>query len=144
MSVTAGIGEVSRLTGLSKDALRWYEREGLIPAVPRGSDGRRRYDDRTVGLIHLLLRLRRTGMPVAEIRRFIEMLSEGAASHGRRKALLAEHRGRILDQMRRLGEDMAALDAKIEHYDGLIAAGLDCGEEPITDQETLSRQRVTV
>lgn len=61
------IGEVSRLTGLSPDTLRWYEREGLIPPVPRTSDGRRAYDDLLVRTITLIVRLRCTGMPVADM-----------------------------------------------------------------------------
>lgn len=141
MTADAGIAEISELTGLTKDTLRWYERAGIIPDVPRGSDGRRRYDDRMVGLLQLLVRLRRTGMPVAQVRSFLAMLDEGAASHGRRKALLAEHRGRLLEQMRQIQADLDAVDAKIGHYDELIAAGRDCDDVPISDPHTLAQQR---
>jgi DNA-binding transcriptional MerR regulator len=86
------IAEVAELTGLSKDTLRWYEREGLFPRVERGTDRRRRYTQRQVDLLGLLVRLRRTGMPTAEMRRFSQLLTEGAATHGQRLALLAAHR----------------------------------------------------
>ena len=62
-----GIAEVSDLTGLSQDPLRWYEREGLFPRVARGADGRRRYSQRQMGLLRLVIRLRRTGMPTKEV-----------------------------------------------------------------------------
>lgn len=143
VTTSVGIAEISELTGLTKDTLRWYEREGLIPDVPRGVDGRRRYDDRTVGLIRLVVRLRDTGMPLADIRRFVRMVAEGAASHGRRRTLLSEHRELLIDRMRALQEDMAALDAKIDHYDRLIAAGRDCNDQPVTDESILARQRAT-
>lgn len=140
METLPGIAEISEHTGLTKDTLRWYEREGLIPEVVRGSDGRRRYDERTVGLIQLLVRLRRTSMPVRQIRHFIKLLHEGAASHGRRKALLAEHRTRLVQQMQELQDDLSALDAKIVHYDALIATGRDCNDAPIVDPVILARQ----
>ena len=56
-----GIREVSELTGLTPDTLRWYEREGLIPLVQRTSDGRRRYGPAAVRFVRLVQALRRTG-----------------------------------------------------------------------------------
>ncbi|MDG3009728.1 MerR family transcriptional regulator [Rhodococcus sp. D2-41] len=140
MTTALGIAEVAESTGLTRDTLRWYEREGLIPRVNRGSDGRRRYDDVSLRMIQLVVRLRRTGMPVAEIRRFLALYNEGAASHGRRMALLLEHRERVLAQRAQLDEDLGAIDDKIEHYRGLIDRGLDCTETPITDPILIERQ----
>ncbi|MFV0260764.1 MAG: MerR family transcriptional regulator [Acidimicrobiales bacterium] len=68
--MTAGIAEVVERTGLTRDTLRWYEREGLIPPVDRDPSGYRAYSDATIGLIQLIVRLRRTGMPVEHMRRF--------------------------------------------------------------------------
>src|SRR3978361_1768192 len=89
---TVSIAEVSALTGLTKDTLRWYEREGLFPPVDRGPDGHRRYSERDVGLLRLLVRLRRTGMPTAEMREFSRLVAGGAATHRERMALLLAHR----------------------------------------------------
>ncbi|WP_340540266.1 MerR family transcriptional regulator [Nocardioides sp. GXZ039] len=140
---SVGIAEVAAATGLTQDTLRWYEKEGLLPAPPRGTDGRRRYDPAAVRLVQLLVRLRRTGLPVAQMRAFSTMVAEGAATHGRRRALLAEHRTHLLASIAQLHDDLAALDAKIEHYDDLIARGLDCGEEPITDPLVRAAQAAT-
>ncbi|WP_207390348.1 MerR family transcriptional regulator [Rhodococcus sp. ABRD24] len=140
MTVSRGIASVAEVTGLTQDTLRWYEREGLIPRVGRSSDGRRRYDEASVRIIQLIVRLRRTGMPVAEIRRFLAMYEEGAASHGRRMALLAEHRVRVSLQLAELRADLAAVDDKIDHYRRLIANGRDCDDTPITDSAILERQ----
>lgn len=49
--VGRGIAEVAHLSGLSQDTLRWYEREGLLPAVHRGTDRRRRYTRRDAALV---------------------------------------------------------------------------------------------
>lgn len=137
------IAEISARTGLTRDTLRWYESEGLIPAVPRNSAGVRQYDDATVRMIDLLLRLRRTGMPVAQMRDFVTMVDQGARTHGRRMRLLEDHREEIETRMRQLIDDLDAVDAKIAHYRRLIDAGLDCGDQPVTDPDELSQQRQT-
>ncbi|GAA4641353.1 MerR family transcriptional regulator [Gordonia humi] len=137
------IADVSARTGLTRDTLRWYESEGLIPAVPRTSAGVRRYDERTVRMIELLVRLRRTGMPVAVMRDFVTMVEQGARTHGRRMRLLQDHREEIESRIRELVDDLDSVDAKIDHYRRLIDAGLDCTEETITDPDELTEQRRT-
>ncbi|HWM72869.1 MAG TPA: MerR family transcriptional regulator [Nocardioides sp.] len=134
-----GIRTASDRTGLTPDTLRWYEREGLLPAPPRGADGRRVYDERLLAFVRLVVALRRTGMSVADVRDFVEMAREGAASHGRRVALLEEQRDSILEQRRRLDDDLSAVEHKISHYRTLIARGLDCDGLPV-DPSTAALQ----
>lgn len=122
---------MAQLAGLSKDTLRWYEREGMLPDVPRGPTGRRAYGGRVASLVILLSRLRATGMPTADMRLFAQLVGQGAASHGRRVAVLEAHRARIAEQQRRLAEASEALEGKIAHYEHLIARGLDCDGAPI-------------
>ncbi|KXF52198.1 MULTISPECIES: MerR family transcriptional regulator [Rhodococcus] len=117
----ASISEVSAITGLTQDTLRWYEREGMIPRIARGSDRRRRYSERDVRLIELLVKLRTTGMPTSDMQRFAVLLTGGAETHERRLSLLLEHRERILAQQARLDDALAALDTKVDHYRALIA-----------------------
>ncbi|GAB07258.1 putative MerR family transcriptional regulator [Gordonia amarae NBRC 15530] len=137
------IADVSARTGLTRDTLRWYESEGLIPPVPRTSAGVRRYDDATIRMIELLVRLRRTGMPVAHMRDFVTMVQQGARTHGRRMRLLQDHREEIESRIRELIDDLAAVDDKIGHYRRLIDAGLDCGEIPVSDPDVRTEQRRT-
>lgn len=137
------IAEVSARTGLTRDTLRWYESEGVIPPVPRTASGVRRYDDDTIRMIELLVRLRRTGMSVAHMRDFVTMVHQGARTHGRRMRLLADHREEIESRIRELIDDLGAIDDKIGHYQRLIDAGLDCGELPIDNPDVLDEQRRT-
>lgn len=136
------IADVSARTGLSRDTLRWYEAEGLIPAVPRTSAGVQRYDDATIRMIDLLVRLRRTGMSVAHMRDFVTMVEQGARTHGRRMRLLEDHREEIESRIRELIDDLESVDDKIAHYRRLIDAGLDCSEQPINDPAVIEQQRL--
>lgn len=110
------ISHVAQQTGLSIDALRWYEREGLFPRVPRDGGGRRRFSDSDIERVQLMLRLRRTGMPVRDMRRFIELLAGGEETHAERLELLFAQRVRILAAMERLTEDLSVVDFKVAHY----------------------------
>ncbi|ROR97695.1 DNA-binding transcriptional MerR regulator [Salana multivorans] len=129
------IAEMAATAGITTDALRWYEREGVLPRVPRDASGHRRYGPAEQGLVALLLALRGAGMSVAGARSFVELLGEGAASHGRRISLLEEGRDLLREQRRRLDAAEAALERKIAHYELLIAAGLDCTGAPVPDDQ---------
>ena len=119
------ISSVAKQTGLSPDTLRWYEREGVLPPTQRTSSGQRVYDEKTIKLVTLVARLRRTGMPVAQTRKFLNLFAEGAASHGQRMALLEEHKQRVQNQIDQLQDDLGAIQAKIDHYAEIIEQGLD-------------------
>lgn len=141
MTRTLTIAEVAERTGLTKDTLRWYENQGLIPGVRRGRNGHRAYDEATVGMIELVIRLRRTGMPVRDMAAFVAMTQQGAGTHGRRLALLEDHQDRVLAQLVQLRDDLNAIQAKITHYSRLIDQGRDCSDEPVSDPDVRAQQR---
>jgi len=126
VTTALGIREVSEHTGLSIDTLRWYEREGLIPLVERTPTGRRSYPPAALRFIRLVQALRRTGMPVADVRHFVQLGDGHLEHHPTRMALLEAQRGSIERQVDQLHEDLAVLTAKIGQYRDLIARGLDC------------------
>ncbi|MFV2101117.1 MerR family transcriptional regulator [Micromonospora sp. LOL_024] len=113
---TCTVGEAAQRVGLSTHTLRWYEQEGLVEPVGRDSAGRRRYTPRDVDWLLLLTRLRRTGMPVRDMRRYVELARQGDGTLGARRGLFEEHRLRVLAQMAELEEDLKVLDFKIDHY----------------------------
>jgi DNA-binding transcriptional MerR regulator len=121
-----GIREVSEQTGMSLDTLRWYEREGLIPAVERTPDGRRRYGPAAVRFIKLIQALRRTGMPVADVRDFVTLGPGTPGNALRRLEVLQRQEARLLAQIASLDTDLALMRAKMTDYQGMIAEGRDC------------------
>jgi DNA-binding transcriptional MerR regulator len=113
---TLTVGEAAERVGLTTYTLRWYEQEGLVAPVGRDSAGRRRYTERDVDWLFLLTRLRRTGMPVRDMRRYAELARQGDATLAARRALFEAHRARVLNRMAELEEDLKVLDYKIDHY----------------------------
>ncbi|NHC15725.1 MerR family transcriptional regulator [Motilibacter deserti] len=124
-----GIREVAEQTGLSMDTLRWYEREGLLPLVDRGSDGRRRYSPAAVRFILLVQALRRTGMPVADVRRFVQFGGGTTENHAPRMAMLEKQEAAIRQRIALLQHDLGLVQDKIRTYRDLLARGLDCEDE---------------
>lgn len=110
------IGDVARATGRSVHALRWYEKEGLVPGVSRDNGSRRVYRRAHVGWLHFLARLKRTGMSVSEMKRYAALTAAGGATAGEREAMLARHRERLDDELAQLAEARLILDAKIAFY----------------------------
>jgi DNA-binding transcriptional MerR regulator len=120
------IGDVARLSGLSIDTLRYYDRAGLLGEVHRDGGGRRIFDRDSLGLLDVVLRLRRTGMPVEEVRHFVHLVRSGDTERAGRLALLRAHRRRVLAQLDQLQDDLAVIDWKIAAYQ----AGEDGTEPP--------------
>jgi DNA-binding transcriptional MerR regulator len=115
------IGEVSRATGVSIEALRYYEREGLmIDATPRDGGGRRRFGPRDIDWIAGLVMLRETGMPIADIR-VIADLSRREGTDAEKLAFFEKHRRTVIDQLERTQRHLAAIDAKIAAYDAAVS-----------------------
>jgi DNA-binding transcriptional MerR regulator len=114
--MTLTVSEAATKVGLSAYTLRWYEQEGLVDRVDRDSAGRRRYSEEDVDWLVMLTRLRRTGMPVRDMRRYAELARLGDQSRAARLALLSAHRDRVLTRMAELEADLKVLDFKIDLY----------------------------
>ena len=118
------IAEAARRTGVSAHTLRDYERAGLvITRVDRTSGGRRRYRKPDLEWIKICTKLRATGMPIKQIRRYAELVGAGHGNEAERLALLEEHRTAVLDRLAELQENLALIDRKIGVYRGRLEAG---------------------
>jgi DNA-binding transcriptional MerR regulator len=119
------IGDVARRTGLSVHALRFYEREGLLLSqhVARGTGGHRRYSPEDVNWLRICTKLRRSGMPLVEIRRLAELVREGPGNEQERLELLREQQRRVENQLAELGECLRIISRKVGVYEQHLADG---------------------
>jgi DNA-binding transcriptional MerR regulator len=116
------ISEVAERTGLSRHTLRYYERDGLMLSVGRAGSGHRRYSERDLGWIELISKLRGTGMPIREVRRYAELVRAGDGNEDERLALLRAHRERVRAQLDTMAAYLDAIDMKISYYAGAAGA----------------------
>ena len=120
------IAEAAERSGLTKDTLRYYEKDGLMLApVDRSATGHRRYTERDLTWIELVTRLRATGMPIREVRRYADLVRGGAGNEQERLDLLRAHRQQVLAQLAEVQEHLGAIDRKIGIYvDKLESQGI--------------------
>lgn len=123
------IGDLAARSGKSVHALRYYEKEGLIPNVRRDAAGRRVYTERHVLWVELLTRLRATGMPVDDVREYAQMVAEGDVTLAQRQDFLRAHRAKVLGQIGDLEACVSLIDTKISMYQ----SWLDAGGSPIEE-----------
>lgn len=118
---TYAIAEAADLTGLTPDTLRYYEKDGLLlRSVPRTSSGQRRYEDSDLRWITLLTRLRATGMPIRDVRRYADLVRAGSGNEEDRLALLHARRRHVLAQLAAVTEHLGAIEAKIGIYEQAV------------------------
>ena len=110
------IADAAKASGLSAHALRYYERAGLLDPIDRNESGHRRYREKDLGLIRFLTKLRATGMPIREVRRYAEMLRRGEDSNAERLALLEAHRETVLARLEETARNLALIEGKINLY----------------------------
>jgi DNA-binding transcriptional MerR regulator len=111
------IAEAAERTGLTAHTLRYYERDGLLLGeVERSSTGHRRYTAADLRWIEMVTRLRATGMPIRDVRRYAAMVRAGDGNEAERLDLLREHRARVLAQLAEVQEHLGAIDRKIGIY----------------------------
>ena len=121
-ATTLTVAQVAAVIGVSAHTLRYYERSGLIPPIRRNSGNRRRYSTSDIEWLRFLLRLRETGMSIAQMRRYAELRAGGAATTATRLAMLEAHRNALQEKITRLRNHEKALESKIATYRHDLAA----------------------
>ena len=115
------IGELSHLTGLSTHTIRFYESAGVLKPAGRASNGHRRYHGDDVLWLEFVLRLKLTGMPLAEIKKYALLRAQGEITLHPRLTMLKLHRERLVTKISELSECANVLDEKIRAYRKMIA-----------------------
>ena len=110
------IAEAAEATGLSAHTLRYYERAGLLEPVNRNEGGHRRYREPDLELIKFLSRLRATGMPIRDVRRYAELMKAGDETTEERLALLEAHREAVVARLEATAENLELIEWKIGIY----------------------------
>lgn len=115
------ITEVSKKYGLTADTLRYYERIGLIPPVPRGKGGVRDYDEASCQWVELMKCMRSAGVQIDALIEYAALAQRGDESLEARRELLIRQREQMTARMADMQASLDRLNCKIERYDLLLA-----------------------
>ena len=111
------LAEVSKKYELSADTLRYYERIGLVPPVPRNKSGIRDYDTESCQWVELMKCMRSAGVQIEALIEYVALFQQGDETIGARKALLIEQRDQLVERMAEMQRSLDRLNDKIERYD---------------------------
>lgn len=115
------IAEVSRKYGLTPDTLRYYERIGLIPPVPRGKGGARDYNEDSCQWVELMKCMRSAGVQIEALIEYAALAQQGDGTLEARRALLVSQREQLASRMKDMQASLDRLDYKIGLYTQRIA-----------------------
>lgn len=110
------IQQAASKLGVSAHTLRYYERAGLVPPVPRVSGGHRRYQDIDLGWAAFVRKLRRAGLSIGAIRTYAQLQMEGLDTLDRRVEILEGHRAAVRSRLNELQETLEYLETKLAYY----------------------------
>ncbi|AVL02719.1 hypothetical protein PP40703_07805 [Pediococcus pentosaceus] len=114
------ISDVSKKFNISIQTLRYYEREGLIPAIHRDSNGVRDYQKDELYWIHYVQTLRNSGVTVASIKKYVGLVQKGSETREQRKQILLEQRQALLKKRAQIDDALKHMDIKLESYDTYV------------------------
>ncbi|MBM0066385.1 MerR family transcriptional regulator [Alkalicoccobacillus gibsonii] len=125
MCKTYSIGEVAETLDLTVHTLRYYDKEGLMPFVERSPSGQRLFKDSDIEALRIIQCLKLTGMPLKEIKGFIQWCQEGDSSLTQRYEMFLERKAKVEAQMEELKKTMEIIDHKCHYYMTAVEAGTE-------------------
>ncbi|MDQ3784759.1 MAG: heavy metal-responsive transcriptional regulator, partial [Actinomycetota bacterium] len=108
------VSDIAERAGVSTDAVRFYEKEGLLPAAPRSPAGYREYDDSTAQRIRFIKGAQEMGLKLAEIGELLDIQDRGACPCGHTRTLVERRIAEIDAEMKRLSEMRAEMASMAE------------------------------
>ena len=131
---TYSIGEVAKELNLTVYTIRYYDKEGLIPFVERSESGVRLFKESDIAALNVIECLKASGMPIKEIKNFIDWCSEGDATLQQRYDMFMERKATVEAQMAELKKTMELIEHKCFYY----KTALEAGTEEIHKQENIA------
>lgn len=114
------IKEVSQVTGLSADTIRYYERIGLVPKIERKSSGVRDFSENDVAILEFIRCFRGAGMSIERLIEYMGLVQAGDNTVRARIVLLKEEQEELRSRLVEIQKALDRLDYKIENYQTIL------------------------
>ena len=114
------VQEFAARVGLNPHTVRYYEKLGLLIKVRRDANGHRRFSEQDIAWLEFILRLKNTGMSLADIHRYAQLRAAGDGTLPERKTMLETHASQLHQQLILQQEHLARVQEKIVYYDNQI------------------------
>lgn len=115
------IAEVGEKYSLTADTIRYYERIGLIPTIPRTKNGIRDFDEESCKWIEFIKCMRNAGMEIEILLEYVDLFKKGKSTIQARKNLLEEQREKLVEKQKKINATIERLDYKLKLYDEIMS-----------------------
>ena len=139
--MTYTIGEMANLLDVPASTLRYYDKEGLLPFVERTAGGIRRFRDSDFEWLRVIGCMKKAGMPLKDIRQYIELAMQGNDTIDARLAMFRHQRQALEEQMAELRHTMDMVDYKCWYYETAQASGTIATPRDMPENEVPERFR---
>lgn len=133
------IGEMAKRLNVAASTLRYYNKEGLLPFVERSDSGIRMFKDEDMEWLTIIECLKQTGMPIRDIKTFIDWCMAGDATIGQRFELIDRQQKAVEQQIARMQNTLRVLEYKHWYYETAKKAG-SCTVHDTLPEEQIPEQ----
>jgi DNA-binding transcriptional MerR regulator len=116
------IGQVSKMFDLPVSTLRYYDKEGLFPDIQRVS-GIRHFSDIELEALRVIECLKKSGLEIKDIKKFMEWSKQGSKTFQVRKELFEKQKTVVEDEIAKLEKVLNMIRYKCWYYEEAINAG---------------------
>lgn len=117
------IGQAAENLGLAPSALRYYDRENLLPGLERSPGGTRKFTEDDLEWVSYIERLKKSGMPIKEIKRYVALFEQGDATIAERREIVEARRAEVERQLEDLKTTLDYITYKCWFYEVAAATG---------------------
>ena len=111
---TYTIKQTAEQTGITEDTIRYYEKIALLPRAERKDNGHRIYRQKDIDTLRLIACLKKTGMPLEEMRPFLTVSTDAdPADYPELAQRMHSHREHIVSQIASLQQVVDFIDMKL-------------------------------
>ena len=135
--------EVEDMLGITKQALIYYEKEGLLPFIQRLDSGYRIFTEQDIRSLRVIECLKKSGMPLKEIRQFIQWIQEGDSSLEKRYEMFLERKRIVESQICELQNTLHFIDYKCQYYQAALEAGTEAIHQEKSNSSQLHKENVS-
>lgn len=112
------ISEISKITGLSQDTLRYYEKINLIRNITRNTAKRRQYTEKDLEWIQFLIKVKSTGMSLTTLKEYSELMyHKNIQNVLKRKQILLNHEKKMLQKQKEIDQAIILIHKKYKLYE---------------------------
>ena len=136
------VGEMAKIMGVAPSTLRFYDKEGLLPFVERSTGGIRMFKELDTEWLQIIECLKKTGMPIKEIKKFIDWCMEGDSTISDRLELIDGQRDEVIQKIEQLKETLKTLEYKHWYYETAKKAGTCAVHKTMRKEDIPERFRI--